>query len=83
MFTGGTLLCVIFAIGMVVALYWPEIRAGLIARANSYVTLDCRGGVHAACDTCNCACHAHQALAEWVEHEARMGARAEGLGYQR
>lgn len=33
--------------------------AALFARlaAGSYVTLDCRDGVHSGCETCSCSCH--------------------------
>jgi len=30
----------------------------LVPATRGYITLDCRGGVHAGCDTCDCRCHA-------------------------
>lgn len=85
MFNGGTLLCFIFAASSVAALYWPEIKARFIAAIEpaGYATFDCRGGIHGACETCSCSCHVHAELAQWVEHDAAMDARAERLGYTR
>lgn len=85
MFNGGTLLCLIFAIGVVVALHWPDIKARVTATLEppAYATFDCRGGIHGACETCSCSCHVHAELAQWVEHDTAMGARAERLGYTR
>lgn len=80
MFNGGTLLLLIFAIGVPLALYWPEIRALLIfdAPANhpdTVSSMDCRErGLHPIDGVLE-----H----EYQQHEKRMNARATELGYRR
>lgn len=85
MFTGGTLLLLAYAAIVAVWILWPEIKARLISSAAPapYLTFDCKGGVHQACETCSCSCHLHSELAWLVAHESGMNARAASLGYSR
>lgn len=39
------------------AYVFPESEIATIARSRGYITLDCRDGVHSACETCSCTCH--------------------------
>lgn len=78
MFNGGTLLCLIFAISVLVALYWPEIRSALIldapeTHADSMSSMDLRSRGFDPVD----------GVLEYEQHRARMTAREERLGYKR
>lgn len=76
MFNGGTLLCLIFAIGVVFAMYWPEIRSALILDApethpDTLSSGDLRSRGFDPVD----------GVLEYEQHRARMRARQERLGY--
>lgn len=74
-FNGGTLLCLIFAAGVLLAMYWPDIKAALI--------LDGDGTHPDALSSMDLRARGLDPVDGVLEHEARMNARAERLGYRR